>query len=138
MRLLFIELVIMSFIMLFPSFGQIQNQPNSSIEELAQFKYMVGNWQIKMNSRQEDGTFKSLENTANVKAFYHTDGYSFQTIFTMENGFFSTDIRAYNIQENKWQIMFLNAKAQRWHKFSASIEKGNMTTEVVLKNWTVC
>ncbi|MBT5186765.1 MAG: hypothetical protein HOH19_10455 [Kordiimonadaceae bacterium] len=128
MRLLIIKISMIFFIMPLASFGQNRNVPDSSIDQLAQFEYMVGNWQVNMNIRQDDGTFKAIEDTAKVKAFYHHDGRTFQSIFTMENGFYSTDLRTYNVVENEWQIMFLNAKAQRWHKFSASVEEGTMTT----------
>ena len=104
--------------------------PATDIEELSQFEYMRGDWVVHMQASDERGNFKELENVAYVTAYYHSDGRSFQSEFTMDNGFFSTDIRSYNVAENKWQIMFLNSKAQRWHKFDAYRLDGEMTTIV--------
>lgn len=103
---------------------------NPSIPELSQFEYMQGLWDVTIHIAQDDGSFKQSENKATVRAFYHQDGRSFQTIFTTATGAFTTDIRTYNIQEKKWQVLFMNARAQRWHKFEAEVIDGNMQTFV--------
>ena len=96
--------------------------------ELSQFEYMRGKWIIDMQMSDDDGQFRKLPNQAFVHGFYHSDGRSFQTVFTTGNGFFSTDIRSYNFKMKKWKIMFLNATAQRWHQFEASYSDNEMTT----------
>ena len=96
--------------------------------EFNQFEYMRGKWIIDMQMSDDEGQFQKLPNQAFVHGFYHSDGRSFQTVFTTEDGFFSTDIRAYNFEMKKWQIMFLNATAQRWHQFEASYLDNQMTT----------
>lgn len=105
--------------------------PDSSIPELSQVEYLLGEWEVKMELRQEDGSFKKLDTIANVKAFFHDDGKSFQTIFTTNKGGFTTDIRTYNVETEKWQVMFMNASAQRWHEFEAGVVDGKMTTHVL-------
>jgi len=101
-----------------------------SISELAQFEYLKGNWQVEIEVRSDEGVFQKIENIATVEAFYHEDGKSFQTIFSTKNGAFTTDIRTYNIEEKKWEILFMNAKAQRWHRFEARLIDDIMTTFV--------
>ncbi|MCC3861736.1 hypothetical protein [Pseudemcibacter aquimaris] len=103
---------------------------DASVPELAQFEYLRGTWRVEMEIRGDDGVFKKLENIATVKAYYHPDGKSFQTIFSTKNGGFTTDIRTYNIKEKKWDVLFMNAKAQRWHRFEAKLTHGIMTTFV--------
>lgn len=105
-------------------------EADPSIPELSQFEYMRGLWEVTMFMAQEDGSFEELANKATVRAFYHEDGRSFQSIFSTTAGGFTTDIRTYNIEEKKWQILFMNARAQRWHKFEAQIVDGNMQTFV--------
>lgn len=105
-------------------------QADTSIPELAQFEYLKGNWQVEIEVRNDEGNFQKIENIARVEAFYHPDGKSFQTIFSTTNGGFTTDIRTYNIEEKKWNILFMNAKAQRWHRFEAKLIDDIMTTFV--------
>lgn len=101
-----------------------------SVPALSQFEYMRGIWDVTIHMAQEDGTFKQTENKATVRAFYHSDGRSFQTIFSTSVGGFTTDIRTYNLEEEKWQILFMNARAQRWHKFEAEMIDDTMQTFV--------
>ncbi len=105
-------------------------EPDPTIPELAQFEYMRGLWEVTMSMAQKDGSFQQLENKATVRAFYHEDGRSFQSIFSTTAGGFTTDIRTYNTAEQKWQILFMNARAQRWHRFEAQMVDGNMQTFV--------
>ncbi len=101
-----------------------------AIAELAQFEYLRGEWDVGIQLRRDDGSFELLENRALVRGFYLGDGRSFQTIFSTVNGGLTTDIRSYDIQEKKWQILFMNARAQRWHQFEARLTDGNMVTLV--------
>lgn len=103
---------------------------NPEVPELTQVNYLRGNWDVLIQVRQDDGSFKPAANKARVKGFFHPDGRSFQTIFSTANGGFTTDIRTYNIDQKKWQALFMNAKAQRWHKFEARMRDGNMETIV--------
>ncbi len=111
-----------------PDIGQSFGAASPEHMELSQFQYMRGKWVIDMQMSDDDGQFRKLPNQAFVHGFYHSDGRSFQTIFTTDDGFFSTDIRSYNFDKKKWQIMFLNANAQRWHQFEASFSNNEMTT----------
>ncbi|MCP5382921.1 MAG: hypothetical protein H6912_11205 [Kordiimonadaceae bacterium] len=103
---------------------------DKSISELSQFEYLKGEWDVTIQTRQENGQFNSLENKAKVKGFYLQDGRSFQTIFSTTNGGFTTDIRSYDKEEHKWKILFMNARAQRWHQFEAHMENEEMITFV--------
>jgi len=105
-------------------------EADKSVAALSQFEYLRGEWEVSIQARQDDGSFKLLKNKASVRGFYHQDGRSFQTIFSTVSGGFTTDIRSYNLEENKWQILFMNATAQRWHKFEASLIDGIMVTYV--------
>ena len=105
--------------------------PDPSIPELKQVEYLLGDWEVRMELRQEDGSFRKLDTIANVRAFFHDDGKSFQTIFTTNRGGFTTDIRTFNLDAKKWQVLFMNARAQRWHEFEASVVDGKMTTIVI-------
>lgn len=105
-------------------------EADESTVELAQFEYFRGQWDVEIAVKQDDGSFKVSKDKATVKGYYHTDGKTFQSIFTTSNGAFTTDIRSYNIEKDKWQVMFMNAKAQRWHSFEAGLENGNMVTNV--------
>lgn len=98
--------------------------------ELAQFNYLIGNWNAEIHYRTENGEFAKMNELANVKAFFHQDNRTLQTIFTMPSGFFSTDIRTFNKEQNHWSILFLNATDQRWHRFSAQVKDGKMVTLV--------
>ncbi len=112
------------------SLGNDFGSPDPSIPELKQFEYLLGSWDVKMELRQEDGSFLKLDTEANVKAYFHQDGKSLQTIFSTNKGGFTTDIRTFNLETKKWQVLFMNAKAQRWHGFEASLVDGKMTTLV--------
>ena len=103
---------------------------DSSIAELAQLEYLRGNWRIEMEILNEDGNFQKLPNPFFLEGSFLSDHQTFQSIFTSEKGFFSTDIRSFNKETGKWKILFLNAKAQRWHSFEASLVDDKMTTIV--------
>ena len=107
-------------------FGSADN----SIPELAQFEYLRGEWQAEMEKKNDQGEFVAIKNDATIKAFYHDDGRTFQTIFTTPLGFFSTDIRAFNTETQSWRAMFLNAQSQRWHQFESQFEDGQMVSVV--------
>ncbi len=103
---------------------------DKSIPELAQFEYYRGKWKSEMEMKQKDGTFKKLGVNATIQGKFLEDHKTFQSQFTTNKGFFSTDIRTYNLATKEWQALFLNAKAQRWHKFTSKIVDGKMTTIV--------
>ncbi|MTI41315.1 hypothetical protein [Fulvivirga lutimaris] len=103
---------------------------DKSIPELAQFEYYLGEWTSEMEMKQEDGTFKKLDITATIKGKFLDDHRTYQSQFTTPTGFFSTDIRSFNITTKEWDALFLNAQAQRWHKFSSKMVDGKMTTIV--------
>lgn len=100
------------------------------IPELAQFEYYRGEWESEMEMKQEDGTFKKLEFVATIQGKFLDDHKTFQSQFKSGERFFSTDIRTFNTTTNEWHAFFLNAKAQRWHKFTSKIVDGKMTTLV--------
>jgi len=102
-----------------------------SVTELAQYEYLRGNWRIEMEMLNKDGKFQKLPNPFFLKGYFHSDHRTFQSVFTSEKGFFSTDIRSFNKETGKWKVLFLNAKAQRWHSFEASLEDNKMTTIVL-------
>jgi len=104
---------------------------DTSISELSQFEYYRGEWTSQMEMRQEDGTFKKLNAISTIKGKFLDDHKTFQSQFTTTNGFFSTDVRTFNTTSKKWEALFLNAKAQRWHKFTSSIVDGKMTTIIL-------
>lgn len=102
-----------------------------AIAELSQYEYLRGNWRIQMEMINKEGVFQKIPNPFFLKGAFLSDHQTFQSIFTSEKGFFSTDIRSYNKETGKWKVLFLNAKAQRWHTFESSIINGNMTTNVI-------
>ena len=103
---------------------------DNSIPEFAQFEYYRGEWRSEMEMKQKDDTFKKLEVNAIIQGKYLDDHKTFQSQFTTNKGFFSTDIRTYNSTTKEWRALFLNAKAQRWHEFTSKIVDGKMTTIV--------
>lgn len=103
---------------------------DNSIPELAQFEYYQGEWKSQMEMKQDNGTFKKLEAIATIKGNFLEDHKTFQSQFTTDKGFFSTDIRTFNTTTKEWNALFLNAKAQRWHEFTSKIVDGKMTTIV--------
>lgn len=112
-----------------------QNTPDygfadKSIPELAQFEYYRGEWKSEMEMKQEDGTFKKLDAVATIRGMFLDDHKTFQSKFTTDKGFFSTDIRSFNTTTKEWKALFLNANAQRWHEFTSSVVDGKMTTIV--------
>jgi len=125
---------IMAFLISFHVFSQANIDfgfADPEIPELSQYEYYRGIWKSTLEMRQDDGTFKKLDVVATIKAKFLEDHRTFQTQFTTPNGFFSIDIRTYNIESNKWQALFLNAKSQRWHEFTSSLVDGKMTTIVI-------
>lgn len=106
-------------------------QADQSAPEYSQFEYYRGKWQSSMSRRQDDGTFKRLDFVATIVVQYLSDGRTVQTEFIGSGGFFSTDIRAFNPTTKQWEALFLNAQAQRWHQFNASLVDGLMTTIVL-------
>lgn len=110
--------------------GQDYGFADDAVPELAQFEYYRGEWKSEMEMKQEDGTFKKLEAIATIKGKFLEDHSTFQSQFTTDKGFFSTDIRTYNTTTKQWDALFLNAKAQRWHKFTSRLVDGKMTTIV--------
>jgi len=105
-------------------------RPDTTNKTFSQFSYLIGSWSIDMKMRNKTGEFVLLPNKGQLKGFYHQDGRTVQTIFTTPKGFFSTDIRAYDLKSNKWRAHFLNAKSQRWHNFESKLEDGKMITMV--------
>jgi hypothetical protein len=103
---------------------------DNSIPELAQFEYYRGEWKSQMEMKQDDGTFKKLEFIATIKGQFLDDHKTFQSQFTTDKGFFSTDIRTFNKTTKEWNALFLNAQAQRWHEFTSKMIDGKMTTIV--------
>ena len=103
---------------------------DTSIAELSQYKYLRGHWRISMKMRNQQGQFEQLKTTFLLKAFYHDDHRTFQSVFTSEQGFFSTDIRSYDVKAKKWRALFLNAKSQRWHQFESKLVGSGMETIV--------
>jgi hypothetical protein len=110
----------------YPDYGS----PDNSIPQLSEFEYYKGEWKTKMEMKQNDGSFKKIKFEATIKARFLEDHRTFQTQFIGSKGFFSTDVRTYNIRTNQWEALFINSKAQRWHKFSSKIIDGKMTTIV--------
>jgi len=106
-------------------------QADQSAPEYSQFEYYRGQWRTSMSLRQEDGTFKPLDFVATITLRYMADGRTVQTEFTGSGGFFSADIRAFNPNTKQWEALFLNAQAQRWHQFKASLVDGLMTTIIL-------
>lgn len=104
---------------------------DSSITELAQFEYYIGDWKAEMEMRQPDGSFKLISTAMAISGKFLDDHITYQSQFTTANGFFSTDLRTYNHKTKQWEALFLNAKAQRWHHFTASLKDGKMTTIVM-------
>lgn len=96
----------------------------------SQFEYYRGQWKSSIEMRQSDGTFKKLAGGAYVVGRYLDDHKTFQSQFTTPDGFFSTDIRAYNMSTQQWEALFLNANDQRWHQFTSKLLNGKMTTLV--------
>lgn len=103
---------------------------DNSIPELVQFEYYRGKWKSEIEMKQKDGTFKKLEVMATIKGKFLDDHKTFQSQFITDKGFFSTDIRTFNYITKEWTALFLNAKAQRWHKFTSKVVDGKMTTIV--------
>lgn len=103
---------------------------DKSIPELSEFEYYRGEWKTTMEMKQRDGGFRKLKFKASIKARFLEDHKTFQIQFLGSNGFFSTDIRTFNIKTEQWEVLFLNAKAQRWHKFTSKLINGKMTTIV--------
>ena len=101
-----------------------------AVPELAQYDFFRGKWRVDIQYLDEGGLWQAAQSPAYVTAFFHQDGRTLQTIFTTPGGFFSTDIRSFNIKTGKWQVMFLNAKRQRWHQFEASQVADMMVTIV--------
>jgi hypothetical protein len=104
---------------------------DNSIPELAQFEYYRGVWESTMEIKQEDGTFKKLSAVATIKGKFLDDHRTYQSQFTTDKGFFSTDLRTFNTSTKEWNALFLNAKFQRWHQFISKIVDGKMTTIVL-------
>ncbi|SMD32656.1 hypothetical protein SAMN04488029_1006 [Reichenbachiella faecimaris] len=102
-----------------------------SIPELAQFEYYRGIWQAELEMKQEDGSFKRIVGGATIVGRFLGDHKTFQSQFTTSNGFFSTDIRSYNLTTRQWEALFLNANDQRWHHFTSQLINGKMTTTVL-------
>lgn len=100
-----------------------------SIPELAQMEYYRGVWSNEMEMMQ-DGALVKLEFESEVTGKFLQDHKTFQTEFTASNGFFSTDIRTYDIERKEWRALFLNADAQRWHEFTAQLVEDQMITMV--------
>jgi len=125
---------IMAFLIGFHAFSQTSidfGYADPEIPELSQFEYYRGVWKSTLEMRQDDGTFKKLDVVATIKGKFLEDHRTFQTQFTTPNGFFSTDIRTFNIEIKKWKALFLNSKSQRWHEFTSSLVDDKMTTIVI-------
>jgi len=103
---------------------------DNEIPELAQFEYYCGVWESEMEVRQKDGTFKKMDALATIIGAFLEDRRTFQSQFSTGKGFFSTDIRTFNTTTNEWNALFLNAKGQRWHKFTSKVVEDKMTTIV--------
>lgn len=103
---------------------------DSSIPELSQFEYYIGEWKSEMELVREDGSFKKLPAVATIKGKFLDDHRTYQSQFTTDRGFFSTDIRTFNTSSKEWDALFLNSKFQRWHKFNSKLVDGKMTTIV--------
>jgi len=101
-----------------------------SVPELAQMEYYRGVWVNEMEMMKE-GQLVKLDFTSEVTGKFLQDHKSFQTEFTASNGFFSTDIRTYDTTKKEWRALFLNAKAQRWHEFTAKVVEDQMITMVL-------
>ena len=113
------------------SISERYGQAEANSKKLSQFEYLRGHWTISMQSIDKKGQYTKLPTQFFLNAFYHDDHKTFQSISSSSKGFFSTDLRTYNRQTEKWQVLFLNATAQRWHTFNASLIDGEMTTIVV-------
>lgn len=103
---------------------------DKSIPELKQFEYYIGEWTSEIEYLTDNGTFQKLENKATIIGKFLDDHRTYQSQFTTIDGFFSTDIRTYNLTTKTWDVLFLNAKSQRWHKFSSKLINDKMTTFV--------
>lgn len=104
---------------------------DASISELSQFEYYRGQWASEMEIKQENGSFRKLENIATVTGIFLEDHKTFQSKFTTPSGFFSTTIQTYDTTRNEWRALFLNANAQRWHHFTSKVIDGKMTSLVI-------
>lgn len=100
------------------------------IPELSQFEYFRGEWQISIEQKQADGSYKLKQTKSKLIAKYLDDHKTFQTQFSNSKGFFSTDIRTYDKLERQWKALFLNARDQRWHNFTSKYSNGQMVTVV--------
>lgn len=125
--------VIITFLISLNGFSQSEDfgYADPEIPELSQYEYYRGVWESTLEMKQDNGTFEKLDAVATITSKFLDDHRTFQTQFTTSKGFFSTDIRTYNMETKKWKALFLNAKSQRWHEFTSSLVEGKMTTMVV-------
>ena len=104
---------------------------DKSIPELSQFEYFRGEWKIAIEQKQSDDSYKLIKTKSKLIAKFLDDHKTFQTQFTNDKGFFSTDIRTYSKSEKKWKALFLNSRDQRWHKFTSTFINGEMVSIVI-------
>ena len=112
------------------AYNQLSAQPDTSDKAFSEYAYIQGTWSVSMKVRSKSGEFVSLPNKSKLVGFYHQDGRTVQTIFTNSKGFFSTDLRAYDVKTKSWRAHFLNAQSQRWHGFESKMDNGRMITQV--------
>lgn len=130
-KLITLCLLIVSYFSIQAQSAEDFGYADPSIPELAQFAYYRGVWQSKLEIKQKNGSFKKIEGGAQITGRFLDDHKTFQSQFTTPDGFFSTDIRTYNVTTNQWEALFLNANAQRWHKFTSQLIDDKMTTFVI-------
>ena len=127
----------MGLILLLTAMASLANDPVDSdygqadiseVAEHAELNFMRGDWTIHISMMQE-GKWQELPDPAHLKAYFHQDGATFQTEFTTD-GFFPTDIRAFNRQTGRWQVRFINARRQRWNQTEYLLEDGHRVTLV--------
>ena len=99
--------------------------------EIAQFQFLAGDWTVKVQMRQKDGSMAMLKPHSHVLGRYLPDGRTFQQEFSVPEGsFFSTQVKAFHVKEKRWVNTFINSMRQRWTTTYSTWKDNEMTTIV--------
>jgi len=96
----------------------------------ADWAFARGQWEVTTWYRNEEGELTQTERKAEVTLRYLDDGITVQSTFRIGDDFFSTQVRTYDTERQKWISHFVNSKRQR----QASTESRRVGDEMITLN----
>lgn len=95
-------------------------------EQVKQFGQLQGTWSCLGSGKQPDGSWKQGPAPATWTWYYVLDGYAVQDVWQPAQGPMGTNLRTYDAEEDKWQMVWATSSQARFDEFDATFADGKI------------